>query len=168
MDKVKVEVRLRDRIDPDTGEFIVPGVIGDLDDAMLDADWSKDPGTGRAIIMEDGSEVLNPVPMAPPLGYKKEESIIDMVARQVKAHYEMLRGDDVIEQEGEALYGEDEDFFPSSIYEVVQMEDTAPDIRHADVSAEAPEPDVDVKPPVVPEAAAKVKKKAVAPSEDDA
>lgn len=134
MEKVKVEVRLQDRFNKETGEFEpVTGLNGDLDEAMYEADWSKDPGTGRAIIMPDGSEVLNPVPMAPPLGYKKEESIIDMVARQVRAHYEMLKGEDVVDDEKDVNdFGEDEDFMPSSIYEVT-MVDEYPDIPRGDV-----------------------------------
>lgn len=39
---------------------------------------------------ELGEEILNPTPMQPPVGYKKQPSMIDIVRQQVAAHHASL------------------------------------------------------------------------------
>lgn len=155
-EQVKVEVRFKPQYEPVSKRASFKD--GDLEDAMLDADWSRDPGTGRAIIMPDGSEVLNPVPMAPPLGYRKEESIIEMIERQVKARFELMKGDEEVDSAEEAEdFGEDTEFMPFSFHEVL-MVDEFPDIP----KGEPPK----VSEPEVPKAAKKEKAPKVEPADD--
>lgn len=98
--------------------------------------WSDDPGTGRAILMPDGRELLNPLPVAPPISISSEPSVNDLVERALKRHYEQLRASDEIDTIEDADdFGEDEDPTPFSQYEIV-LRDESPAIP-ADVSDEA-------------------------------
>lgn len=63
----KVKVRVPEVLS--TGE--VPPGAEELVNAMLEAGWSGDPGTGKAVLLPDGSELLDPRPIAPPVDYDK-------------------------------------------------------------------------------------------------
>lgn len=53
------------------------------------ADWDpSDPGVGRAVLLPDGREVFNPVPVAPPLGYVEGPSIFDQL--YAKLRFELM------------------------------------------------------------------------------
>lgn len=115
-----------EKFDDVTGEVgPVPGDV--LNEAMLAAGWSDDPGTGQAILLEDGRELLNPTPIAPPVNYDREPSINDLVERALKMHFERLKEDDVIDSLEDADdFGDDIDEFPISMYEVQYLRDEAP------------------------------------------
>ena len=63
-------------------------------------------GPPRATLNPDGSEVVDSTPMAPPLGYKKSESVHEMIQRQVRS--ELLRRE--IEAAGGESFDEANDF----------------------------------------------------------
>lgn len=114
MDKFKVDIHPRD-----TGEL--PSSL-ELErvQGVINEDWSEDVGVGKAILLEVGREVVNPVPHAPPLGYRPEPSIMEMVDAMVKRRLAELGDDDVIDenlQEAEDFEVPD-DMDPSSPYEI--------------------------------------------------
>lgn len=98
-------------------------------EAMEGADWTGDPGTGRAILLGDGRELLNPLPVAPPISVQTgEPSVNELVERALARHFARLQDDDVVDTvEDMDDFGEDEDVFPTSPYEVV-LRDEAPAI----------------------------------------
>lgn len=77
------------------------------------------PDTGEVIQTRDGAEILDSTPMAPPVGYKKQPSMVEYIRDMVRS--ERLR------QEAEAAGAETweeaddfdvgEDYDPSSPYE---------------------------------------------------
>ncbi|QXP44301.1 MAG: hypothetical protein [Arizlama microvirus] len=116
-----------------------------LDYAMLNADWTEDPGTGRAVILEDGRELLNPVPVAPPAAiaaYSQELSVNDLVNRAIERHMTLLKGTDEIDTEEDLDdFPEDDDYHPITMYEAVLMRDEAPAIPPAPPPDPVLEPD---------------------------
>lgn len=138
--RVTVDVRLRPEILEKTS--MVPPTA----EAILSvADWTDDPGVGKAVLLEDGSEVLNPVPMAPPVGYAPEPSIMEMIDQAVKRNLAMgVDPDEVIDEEAELNdFLEDEEFDPASVYEinVQEMEEDAPILPPAPVPPPEPVPE---------------------------
>lgn len=106
------------------------------------ADWSDDPGTGRAILLEDGRELLNPVPMQPPVGHDEEPSINALVERALATHFAKLEKNKQAESTlADILKFDDDDpeeFF--SPWELREMETEVPEIPKGVVVAEAPPP----------------------------
>lgn len=104
----------------------VPDVEG-LREAMVDHGWSDDPGTGMAVLDEFGREILNPVPVAPPIGYQAEQSMMDRITEQLLARQRILAEDAIQESQEDAEdFDVGDDFDPMSRYEVVVMADDAP------------------------------------------
>ena len=101
-----------------------------LNQAMIAHEWTDDPGTGRAILLPDGRELLNPTPVAPPAhiaAYSQEMSVNDLVNRALARHAALLRGEDEIDTEEDMNdFPEDEEYHPITGYEVVMLEDTGP------------------------------------------
>lgn len=94
----------RDRVDK--VDITVPaGMSAEFFDAAMDAGWSDDPGTGKAILITDplhenyGAEILNPQPMAPPVGYVAEDTLEDMVRRHMQKQFNLMQGDEIIEED---------------------------------------------------------------------
>ncbi|QCQ84935.1 hypothetical protein [Blackfly microvirus SF02] len=149
MDKAKVSVVPH----PVTGECVDES---DLFQAMESAGWTDDPLDGKAILLPDGREVLNPLPIAPPIGFRAEPSIIDLINRQIAAH-QLLLADSLevdTEEESNDFDLPDEPPDPRSIYEV--MVDEYPDLDNAiarESSPALPEqaPAETAVPPVQPE-----------------
>lgn len=67
---------------------------------------SKMPRPTRATLDEAGSELGDPVPMAPPLGFKKSPSVTEMIRNQIRS--EMLRQE--AERAGAGSFEEEDDF----------------------------------------------------------
>lgn len=139
----KVEVRP----DPENPDFMLA-----LDHAMSIADWSDDPGTGRAVLLPDGRELLNPTPVAPPAiiaAYSEEMSVNDLVARALARHNALLKGNDEIDTEEDLDdFPEDDDYHPITMYEAVLMRDEAPAIPPGEpLPLESAEPIEELKPP---------------------
>lgn len=66
---------------------------------MKAAGWSlDDPGKGKAILDSLGREVLNPMPFAPPLGFRGEPTIMDRLEALVNQRMAQLQDDDFIEE----------------------------------------------------------------------
>lgn len=140
-EKVKVNVSLR----PD-GDGVVPEfVIGK--DHLVKAGWTDDPTEGKAILAPDGSEILNPVPVAPPIGYVAEPSMMDMIDKRIRAHSAMLAAAMEIDSEEEMNdFDIEDDFDPMSVYEFAAMPD---DFPGRDPAQPPPPPDPAAKPPEI-------------------
>lgn len=76
----------------------------------------------KAILDDDGSEILDDTPIAVPLGFQIPESLNDQVRRLVKHHRfnEAMGGDSALDTFEEADdFDVGDDFDPASPYEVV-------------------------------------------------
>lgn len=114
-----------------------PRAVADeaIQNAIEGAGWDdKDPGVGRAVILEDGRELLNPVPMAPPVSYSQELSVNDLVERAlIKYHKQLEEDKEANETLADLLhFDDDEDLEPASPWEVIDMEDDPPPIPKGD------------------------------------
>lgn len=104
----------------------------DLEDAIRDAGWSDDPGVGHAVLMHDGREVLNPTPIAPPVGFVEGPSLLEQFEEKMAARFRMLQEDqeiDTLEEFEDFDVPEDQE--PDSPYTVV-MHDEFPSVPPAD------------------------------------
>lgn len=112
----------------------------DIRQKFYEAGWTDDPGTGKAVLTEDGREILNPVPMAPPVGYVAEPSMMDIIEKKIKNHLKLLEDGMVLEESEEEAndFDYEEEFDPFSLYEIVEMNDTAPDLPKEPVTPPAP------------------------------
>lgn len=123
------EVRVEEIVSSD-GEIATLPAKDELYDAMEAAGWSDDPGTGKAVILPDGREVLNPTPMAPPLNYVQEESVTDRLHQMLlkeQARRDMLAGLEESAEEAQDFDIEDEyDIQFVTPYEMVDMINEAP------------------------------------------
>lgn len=138
MSKVKVEVL------PDfrTGEVWSEDEVLS---AMRDAGWTDDPRDGVTAMLPNGQEVLNPIPIAPPIGYNNTPSMFDIIRAQIAAA--RRAGDDDVVDSAEDMndFDMEDDIDPSSIYEI-QMRDDFPEL----VKAVDPPPPVTPPPPSEP------------------
>lgn len=149
-EKFKIEVAPRG----DTGELF-DWSEDEWRQAIKLAGWSDDPGSGKAIIAPDGREIFNPVPVAPPIGWKPEPDMFQIMKAMVQRELAALKGDEIAETAEEAEdFVVDEDFDPMSIYEVVDMiPDPGPVPQPAPVetpiapSEQAPAPSAPASPP---------------------
>lgn len=102
---------------------------------MKDAGWSEDPGTGKAVMVDDergnpAYEVLNPIPMAPPIGWVPTPPIEELIRQRVAQEF-MLREDEEIDDINDAEDFDIPDELPplETIYEVMGMEPQAPAVK---------------------------------------
>lgn len=118
--------------------------MAELDDAMFNAGWCEDPGQGKAVLLADGRELVNPTPVAPPAhiaAYSAEASVNDLVQRALARHMALLKPDDEVDTEEDLDdFPEDEDYHPITGYEVVLLRDEAPAIPAAAPAAPAAPP----------------------------
>lgn len=99
--------------DPETGELVDQ------------APYLRSLGLRPVLLDDYGRETLDPTPIAPPIGYKKEPSMVEIVRQQIRT--EMSR--QAVEEGKESFeeaddFDVDDDFDPSSPYE--EMFDPAP------------------------------------------
>lgn len=108
--------------------------------AMRDAGWTDDPRDGVTAMLPNGQEVLNPIPIAPPIGYNNTPSMFDIIRAQIAAA--KRAGDDDVVDSAEDMndFDMEDDIDPSSIYEI-QMKDDFPEL------AKAADPPAPVTPP---------------------
>ncbi|WNK14928.1 MAG: hypothetical protein [Microvirus sp.] len=91
------------------------------------AGWTDDPRDGRSVLTDAGYEVLNPIPVSPPMGYQPTPDMMTLVHQQVVAHLRQLAESDEIDSEEEFDdFDLPEELDPWSIYEVREMVDEAP------------------------------------------
>lgn len=120
----KVEVRIDRRFGPDD-DLPPEKYLESYDSVPWDV---NDPGVGHALLLPDGREVLNPVPVAPPVGYVKEPTVMEMINAQVKKHLALLRDDEELDTEAEAQdFNIGDDYEPYSPYEIL-MSDEFPSV----------------------------------------
>ncbi|UDN67857.1 hypothetical protein [robinz microvirus RP_152] len=104
------------------GVVAVPPSEEELLDKMAEAGWSDDPGTGKAILTDLGAEIVSPIPVAPPIGYVSEPTVMDRLAQMLDSRMRLLAEGDVLdESEAEANdfdVADPEDFHPRSVYEI--------------------------------------------------
>lgn len=115
------------RIDP-RGADRAPVVPKDISDKMRSAGWSADPGTGKAVLLEDGRELVNPLPHDPPLGYVQEPSVIDLINRELAKRKALLEADEVLDETDEDAndFDMEDEVDLLSGYEIVDMRPTFP------------------------------------------
>lgn len=105
-----------------------------LDEALA-AGWSDDPGQGKAILMKDARgngayEVHNPMPHALPIGFEPTPPLDQLIRDRVRAEFQRLKDDEVIDSVEEADDFDIPDEIPlTSVYEVVEMDPEAPALR---------------------------------------
>lgn len=108
------------------------GAADGFHDAARKAGWSDDPGTGKAILV-NGAEILNPQPMAPPVGYQHGDTLQEMIERHVAAALVGLRGDDIVDESIEDAddfdIDEGNEVDLETIYTVREMVPEAPGLR---------------------------------------
>lgn len=121
VDKVKV------RIDP-RGSEKPPVVAKDIPDKMRSAGWSDDPGTGKAVLLDDGRELVNPLPHDPPIGYVQEPSVIDLINRELARRKALLEAEEIIDEsvEDASDFEMEDEIDLLSGYEIVDMRPTFP------------------------------------------
>lgn len=110
---------------------------------------------------ENGMEILDPVPMQPPLGYRKQPSMMDTVRAQVQAHHRRLaemepetfeESDDFdVGDEDELPHTRWENDFEPSVRELQalarqQQQDRANAIRQAQETGQYPQEQGDLNP----------------------
>lgn len=124
------------------GSDMVPDVE-QLAEKIDTAGWSDDPGTGVAVILPDGREVLNPVPMAPPIGYVAQPTLMEMMEQMLRVKLQQLRDDDEVDtaEDAEDFDIPDELGEPPTMYEFVSMADEFPEFRAARESRPEAEPE---------------------------
>lgn len=134
----KYDVTVSPDVSPD-GEVMAPFPKEVLLDKMDASGWTDDPGTGKAILTPMGSEIVSPIPVAPPIGYVQEPSVMDRLAEMLNARLAQLRDNDVLDEtEAEANdfdVPDPEDFHPRSIYEITLI-DEAPALPRREGSLE--------------------------------
>lgn len=127
MEKIKVEVKpLADGTVPAEGELL---------ELAVEAGWSEDPGTGKAILIPDergapGYEVLNPLPHAPPIGWEPTPPIEELIRQRVQTEmrkWEDEEVDDIVDAEDFDIPDE----LPAldTIYEFMGLEREAPAVK---------------------------------------
>lgn len=142
-ERVRVEVSAS----PSTGEFETIS-----EEALRLAGWTEDPGEGKAVLLRDGREVFNPIPMAPPVGYTPQPTLMEMLDQMVQRHLAVLHGDTVIDdtaEEADDFEIEDEIPDPFSVYEVTDLIPESPALPKAAPVSETPpvvEPSVTLAP----------------------
>lgn len=124
----KVKVTVSPDISKDGEIVTLPSDV--LYQAMADAGWSEDPGTGKAILTPLGSEIVSPRPVAPPIGYVHEESIMERLDKMLTARLAQMQGDNIIDETEEDL----EDFDVPDLEDVrfsytLEMLDEAPSFK---------------------------------------
>lgn len=123
---VKYVVHVSPDVTPE-GEVVTPFPEEVLLDKMDKADWTDDPGTGKAVLTPGGAEIVSPIPVAPPIGYVSEPSMMDRLSQMLNARLlQLAEGDVLDESEDEANdfdVPDPEDFHPRSVYEIQLIEE---------------------------------------------
>lgn len=89
--------------------------------------WTDDPRDGAAVLTDEGYEVLNPIPVSPPMGYTPTPDMMTLVHQQVVAHLAQLRQDEEIDSEEDwEDFDLPEEIDPWSVYEIREMTEEAP------------------------------------------
>lgn len=132
-DLKKIKIVLNEIVSDD-GEVVTPPAE-ELLDAMEEAGWTDNPATGKAVILPDGSELLNPVPVAPPVDYDTSPSAFDIWQAQLQrmANIRDLGEGFLLDDEEDAEdydVADPEDFFVRSAYEI-EMVPEAPALERA-------------------------------------
>lgn len=60
------------------------------------------PATGELLLDSQGREIPDPTPMAPPVGYKKQESLFDIVREQIRQQLRIAAEEAAVETEEDA------------------------------------------------------------------
>jgi len=127
--KEKVKLKLDGRPDVREVDHKMPRGSAVDDDALMEAmaaaGWTDSPTDGKAVLLPDGSEFPSARQVSPPVGYKPEPDFFEMMRRQVQVALAEQAGDTEIDSIEDANdFGEDDEYHPSSFYEL--MADEAP------------------------------------------
>lgn len=113
--------------DPETGEVHEP---------LGSQPYLRSFGYRPTYLDDNGHEVLDPTPMAPPVGYRPQPTMVDHIRAQIRsaklAEEAELAGLETFEEADD--FDVDDDFDPSSPYE--EMFDPAPPSRRFETAQE--------------------------------
>lgn len=114
--------------DPETGEI--------HDQAPHQEPFLRSLGLRPVVLDDYGREVLDPTPMAPPIGYRPQATMVDIIHAQIRsaqlAKEAQEAGFETFEEADD--FDVDDDFDPSSPYE--EMFDPAPPRRRFETAEE--------------------------------
>jgi len=98
-----------------------------LTERMVLSGWTDDPMDGKACDDHRGREIVNPLCLAPPVGYRAEPTVMEMIERQLAFRLAQLSGEDEVDTLEEADDFEmDEEWDPTSLYEIRELISESP------------------------------------------
>lgn len=101
-----------------------------LNEKMVYAGWTDDPMDGKAFHDQFGREIVNPLSLAPPVGYRPEPTVMELIERQLAIRLAQLAGDDEVDTAEEADdFDMEEEWDPTSLYEIRELVEEAPRLR---------------------------------------
>lgn len=89
---------------------------------MKNSGWSDSPKDGAAVLLEDGREVLNPLPLAPPIGYVQAPTMMQIMEQMLRTKA-ILADEEVDTPEEADDFDIADEFDPRSVYEISMVED---------------------------------------------
>lgn len=124
--KGKVRVEVDPRIVLDSDKKVRRHLSAEDVIAYAASEWdAEDPGYGKAALDEFGREIFNPVPFAPPIGYRQEQTMMEQLQRMLRAERLKAQEDatdgDTVEEMNE--FPEDVEFPFYTAYELIMRED---------------------------------------------
>jgi len=105
---------------------------------------ADDPGKGRTVLLPDGREVFNPTKFAPPIGYKHEPSMMEMMADMLQRRLATLADDlevDTVSDAADFDIDDPEDHEFLSGFEVRDLVEEVPAVRPAPQEGEVLAPE---------------------------
>lgn len=134
------------RIDPRLAGKETDEIEYDVSEIPARGGWTDDPGDGRAVLLPDGREVLNPLPMAPPVGYRPEPTIQELVHQMILRHHAGLAEDEEVDTIEDAEdFDIPDELEPMSMYEVEMVEEF-PEVPPEKPEAAPPAPPLETPP----------------------
>lgn len=99
MDKVRIDRRLEATPKPQVGDQL------ELEDAIRLAGWSDDPGSGIAVLLDDGREVFSPLKFEEPADIEAGQDMMAVLEKRIIQRLQrdagLLRGDDEVDETAE-------------------------------------------------------------------
>lgn len=117
-----------------------------LTEKMVLAGWTDDPMDGKAFHDPFGREIVNPLQLAPPVGYRPEPTVMELIERQLAIRLAQLSGEDEVDSMEEADdFDMEEEWDPTSLYEIRELVEESPRLPAGETVEAAP-----AAPPVPP------------------
>lgn len=108
-----------------------------LTEKMVLAGWTDDPMDGKAFHDQFGREIVNPLSLAPPVGYTPEPTVMELIERQLALRLQQLAGTDEVDSLEEADdFDLEEEWDPTSLYEIRELLPESPRLPPSGGSSE--------------------------------